>query len=284
MVIMQPAIQENIRAAEFDPQTIQKIFRLLCANSGVDFSKYKSGTINRKLQRCMEDCGIHDPEEYYYQLLDNQTEIRKLFHSFLIPLTGFFRNSKLFPIIEKEILPLILPHALKRGTIRIWVPGCSTGEEVYSIGICLAEKLDLLANHIDVKIFGTDVNEEAIEESRKGLYSVQRLKGVSKQRLRKFFVKVDGGYRIGNFIRSFCIFAHHNLLKDPPFNHLDIISCQNVLIYLTIEAQEPILRMFYFALNPEGFFILGDSEAIPTYRRGFRKWRREYPIYVPDHQ
>jgi two-component system CheB/CheR fusion protein len=231
----------------------------------------------------MLQCGIHDADSYYVYLRSHQVELHKLFQSFLIPVTNFFRNPKLFKALKAEIFPAILSRAMQKGSLRIWVPGCSTGEEVYSIAICLAEELNHF-NPLEIRIFGTDVNEEAIEEGRKGFYSEHRIKGVTKQRLKKFFVKKEGGYKVSESIRTNCIFAPHNLLKDPPFTRLDIISCQNVLIYFTFNAQAPILDLFQFALKPEGFLLLGESEAISTYKRGFRKWKRGYPIYVPDHQ
>jgi two-component system CheB/CheR fusion protein len=262
-------------------ESLQRMFSLIRKVHGVDFSKYKEGTILRRLNKEMLQCKISDLDSYLDYLTLNPIKLNILFQSLLIPVTSFFRDKKTFQVFKREVVPEILSRALRSKSIRIWVPGCSTGEEVYSILICL---LETIKNHqlddIKIQVFGTDVNADALQCARKGKYPIEKLDGISKARLKQFFVKGRDGYKISNVIRNMCLFARHNLLEDPPFLHLDVISCQNVLIYFNSVAQKRVFNLFQAALNPGGYLILGKVEAIPKYLSSLSRYKPRVPIFM----
>jgi two-component system CheB/CheR fusion protein len=261
-------------------ETLQEIFKLLDKTYGVNFSKYKEGTILRRIEREMYQWDINDLDLYLNSLKENPTRLQKLFQSLLIPLTSFFRDKKIFKVFKCEIVPEILNRPFQSESIRIWVPGCSTGEEVYSLGICLLENMNhKQLNNTKIQIFGTDVNTDGLQYARKGKYSAQKVVGVSRARLKRFFVKDANEYTISSVIRNKCLFARHNLLEDPPFLHLDIISCQNVLIYFNSEAQKRIFELFQAALNPGGFLLLGKAERVPKYLSSLSRYKPGVTIF-----
>lgn len=258
---------------------MDQIFRLLRSASGVDFSQYKHTTIQRRIARRMALHKLERLEDYVDLLTGNQREIQALYYELLIKVTGFFRDTELFQTLQKRIYPQLVAKRSPDAPIRIWVPGCSTGEEAYSIAMTLLEFLAERNLHHQVQIFGTDVSDEAIEKARAGIYVENIALDVSPERLRRFFHKHDGGYQVSKSIRDMCVFARQNLAKDPPFSKLDLISCRNVLIYLAPALQKRVLPVFHYALNPDGFLVLGSSETITGFADLFELADKRHKVY-----
>ncbi len=250
-----PAFTENSEA-------LSKIFALLHNAMGIDFSNYKKGTIERRIARRMGLISLKNMEVYSTYLQENPNEVESLYHDILINVTSFFREPDSFVALKELAFPVICQNKPSDVPIRIWVAGCSTGEEVYSIAICLMEFFDDRPIRHQIKIFATDISEVVISKARIGFYEENLLKEVSPERLSRFFIPVEGGYQIGRLVRDCCVFARQNLTSDPPFSRLDLISCRNMLIYLEPVLQKKIMPVFHYALNPDGFLMLGSSEGI----------------------
>jgi len=239
-----------------------RTFKLLTAASGVDFTFYKKPTVKRRIARRMALLKIERLSAYVKFLESHREELDALYQDILIHVTSFFREPEVFRGFQAKILPRIFSGKPAGDPFRVWIAGCSTGEEAYSLAICL---LEVLAGRVDttpVQIFGTDVSEEAVERARAGIYPVHALSHVAPGRLRRFFTKVDGHYQIKSNARDLCVFARHDLTKDPPFSRLDLISCRNVLIYLEPVLQKRILESFHYALKNTGYLLLGRSETL----------------------
>jgi two-component system CheB/CheR fusion protein len=247
---------------------LQKIFVLLRAQAGNDFSFYKKSTIYRRVERRMAVHQIADMSLYVRYLQENPQEIDLLFRELLIGVTSFFRDPESFEALKKEAEAYILEGKKQGSTLRIWVPGCSTGEEAYSIAIILLECLEGLGRkgRFKIQIFATDIHKEGIEKARQGAYLPNIAAHVSPERLDRFFTRDEsGGYRINKEIRELVVFAPQNLIMDPPFTKLDILSCRNLLIYLTPEIQKKLLPLFHYCLNPGGILFLGPAETIGSF-------------------
>lgn len=258
---------------------LQTIFRLLRTATDVDFSLYKLPTLKRRIQRRMTLRETPDLDQYAQYLQTHPSEIRNLFEDILIPVTNFFREPETFQALQNEVFPRIAAGARQTKSIRIWSAGCSTGEEAYSIAIALLEYLGNQATHLKIQIFGTDLSDRGIQVARNGLYADSAVEHVSRDRLRRFFLKTEGGYQIAKSIREICIFARHDLAKDPPFANLDLISCQNVFIYLQAALQKRIMTGFHYALKPAGCLVLGKSELPMGYTDFFTLEDRKNKIF-----
>ncbi len=208
-----------------------------------------------------------------------QKEIASLYDDFLINVTHFFRDPQFFEVLINQVFPSISQRKSDE-PLRIWVAGCSTGEEAYSIAICLTEFLELEGLAIPIQIFASDLDASAIEKARLGIYPLSALQGINPNRLKKYFNKIEGHYQIVKSVREACIFSQHNLLKDPPFSRMDLISCQNVLIYLESNPQKKILQTFHYALKPAGYLFLGKSETIGTSIELFEQIDKKIKIYT----
>ncbi len=233
--------------------------------TNTDFTAYKPTTIKRRIQRRMVLLQIDSLAHYLAYLRDHLAEVEALHQDMLIGVTSFFRDVATFEALEHGIFPNLMATKAAGSPIRIWVPGCSTGEEVYSLAICLLEFLaEDSYESPSIQIFGTDLNAKAIEYARMGTYPPGVVSMLSPARLERFFLPITGGYQINKAVRTLCVFAQHNLLKDPPFSRIDLISCQNVLIYLGQAAQKKVWTTFHYALSPHGILLLGPSETIGT--------------------
>ena len=241
---------------------LASIFQLLRRATGLDFTHYRQSTILRRIQRRMVVHKIDNLDQYVRFLQVNPPEIKALYQDMLINVTSFFRNPALFEAMRNEVFPEILKGPGGDRTIRIWTPACSSGEETYSVAIALLEYLGDKAGANSIQFFGTDVSESNVARARSGLYPDNIQADVSPDRLRRFFNKVDGGYRISKVIRDMCIFAQHNILSDPPFSQMDLICCRNLLIYLEPILQAKVISLFHYATRAERFLILGTSEGI----------------------
>jgi two-component system, chemotaxis family, CheB/CheR fusion protein len=261
---------------------LARIFLSLRKQMGVDFSNYKHATLLRRIQRRMALHRIQKLSLYAEFLRDNKKEIEALFHDLLINVTHFFRDERMFRQLKRRFLPVLLKSKGKdrQKTLRVWVPGCATGEEVYSLAICILETLRQRGSNMSIQIFGTDLSESIIEHARAGIYSSAIEKDVSPLRLRRFFIKRDGTYQINRRIRDRCTFARQNITADPPFSRLDLISCRNVLIYLSLQSHKRCIPQFHYALNPGGYLILGPAESVGFYDKLFEPVDRKNRIYA----
>jgi two-component system, chemotaxis family, CheB/CheR fusion protein len=263
-----------------EEQELRRIQLLLFKTARVDFSNYKQSTISRRILRRMALNKITKLDEYTKVVLNSPAEAQQLFKDLLINVTSFFREPSLYEEFPRTILPMVWKNKKPEENIRIWVPACSSGEEVYTIAICLFEYLSENAIAVPIQIFATDLSASAIEKARKGIYSKLAIENISPTRVKRFFTTIDGHYQIIKSIRDVCIFATHNLLIDPPFSKVDLISCQNVLIYIEPEAQKRILQSFHYALKSNGFLLLGKSESIGKAGDLFETASSEFKLFV----
>lgn len=261
---------------------LARVFSSLKTQIGVDFSSYKRTTLLRRIQRRMALHRIEKLSAYKQFLHNNKKEIEALFDDLLINVTHFFRDERVFRALQQRFLPVLLRKKLKhRGEqLRVWVPGCATGEEVYSLVICILETLGTHSAKIGIQIFGTDLSESTIDHARAGIYSSAIAKDVTPKRLKRFFAKRDGTYQINRKVRDLCTFARQDITADPPFSRLDLISCRNVLIYLSPQLHKRCIPQFHYALNPGGYLILGPAESVGMYEELFEPVDRKNKIYA----
>ena len=241
---------------------MKDVFRLLKAFSKVDFVHYKVATIRRRILRRMNMNHITTLPDYVQVLHQNPQEVEALYRDVLINVTSFFRNPEVFNLLRENVYTRLLLERSPFEPIRVWVPGCSTGEETYSHAISLVETLTELRVEVPIQIFGTDLSEGAIQHARTGIYKESISAEISEVRLRRFFHKVPGGYQVSKSIRDMCIFARQNVFNDPPFSRMDLISCRNVLIYLSPVLQKKVIPIFHYALKPGGFLLVGNTEGL----------------------
>ncbi len=257
-----------------------QILSLLRRASGVNFHYYKETTLMRRIIRRMALRRIEKLELYLQRLKHDPQELKALYQDILITVTSFFRDPDSFSALRRRVFPALMKSRSPDDPIRVWVPGCSSGEEVYSIAISLLEFLGPRATSAPIQFFGTDINEAALERARAGLYMENISLDVSAARLRRFFVKTDRGYQISKSIREACIFAKQDLTADPPFSRMDLISCRNVLIYLGPVLQKRAFPMFHYALKPRGFLLLGSSETVGIFEELFALVDKSHKIYT----
>ncbi len=246
-----------------------RITALLRARTGHDFSGYKDSTVVRRIQRRMKVLQIDSPQNFYEYLRREPTEVDFLFQDLLIGVTNFFRDGEPFEALEREVIPKLFENKGADDTIRVWVPGCSTGEEAYSIAMLLREQASRISIAPKLQIFASDIDERSLEVARIGRYPATSAENIPQKRLKQFFTPEDGTYRINSDLREMCLFSPHNLLRDPPFSRLDLISCRNLLIYLGSELQERVIPLFHYALRDDGFLFLGSSENTTRHGRMF---------------
>jgi two-component system, chemotaxis family, CheB/CheR fusion protein len=246
---------------------IRKIIMMIKTSFGVDFSHYKETTINRRITRRMVINKTPNLKEYVEYLRTHPNELQALFDDLLIGVTSFFREPNTFGVLKENVFPDLIKKRSRNAPIRVWVPGCSTGEEVYSLAIAIQEFLEeKTLPEIRVQFFGTDANEKNIEKARKGLYPKIIEDNVTEGRLKRFFNRQNGNYEITKIIRDMCIFAKQDITIDPPFSNLDLIMCRNVLIYFDSVLHERVFPIFHYALKPNGFLVLGESESIGKFQ------------------
>jgi two-component system CheB/CheR fusion protein len=264
---------------------LDRICQILRSSVGVDFRLYKQATVRRRMARRMALQKIASLSRYAQILRQNPDEAQALADDIFIHVTSFFRDPECFQALRKRVLSKLRAKraAEKRpddAPVRIWVAGCSTGEEVYSIAMLLLEELGEQANRTRIQIFGTDIQERAVEHARAGIYTEAAVAAVSPARRKRFFVETDHGYQIRKAVRDLCVFARHDLAKDPPFSRLDLISCRNVLIYMGPALQKRALSVFQYALKPGGFLFLGNSESVSDFSDAFAADDRKHRIFL----
>lgn len=260
---------------------LKKLFVLLRTHTGHDFSLYKPSTIHRRIERRMSVHQIPSLESYLRFAQQTPAEVEALFRDLLIGVTSFFRDAEAFKLLEEKVIPKLFQGKAPGAAIRIWAPGCSTGEEAYSLAILLQERLESLKLGYTVQVFATDIDSRAIASARSGVYPTSIADDISPERLARFFaLEPDGGaYRIHKGIRDLLVFSEQDVIKDPPFSRLDLISCRNLLIYMGVELQKKLIPMFHYALQPGGVLFLGTSETVGEYLDLFGVLDRKAKLY-----
>jgi two-component system CheB/CheR fusion protein len=261
--------------------TLKKIFILLRAQTGHDFSQYKPSTINRRIERRMAVHQIADIGSYAKYLQQTPVEAEALFRDLLIGVTNFFRDPEVFEALETEIIPNLFAGKIAGSTVRVWSAGCSTGEEAYSIAILLQERMEALKRNYSVQVFATDIDSRAIATARAGVYPASIANDITPERLARYFsLEADGSvYRIHKNIRDMLVFSEQDLIKDPPFSRLDMISCRNLLIYLGPQLQKKLIPLFHYALQPGGILLLGTSEGVGDFSSQFAVLDRKCKLF-----
>jgi two-component system, chemotaxis family, CheB/CheR fusion protein len=262
-----------------DGAALSSIFQTLRRATGVDFTYYRQTTIVRRIQRRMVVHRIEQLDEYVRYLHSNAGEIKALYQDMLINVTSFFRNPPVFDLLRSIVLPSIMKSRHPESVVRVWTPGCASGEETYSVAICLLEFLGEKAAEVPIQFFGTDVSDVCVTKARAGVYPENIQGDVSPERLKRFFTRVEHGYRISRSIRDMCIFAQHNVLSDPPFSQMDLICCRNLLIYLEPILQNKVISLFHYATRLDGFLVLGTSEGLGAASNLFTSVDRTHKIY-----
>jgi two-component system CheB/CheR fusion protein len=260
---------------------MKKIFILLRSQTGHDFSQYKPSTIHRRIERRMAVHQIDAVDGYVKYLQQTPAEVEALFRDLLIGVTNFFRDPEAFQELEDQVIPTLFEGKAPGALIRVWTAGCSTGEEAYSIAILLVERMEALKQTYTVQVFATDIDSQAIATARTGLYPASIAADISAERLARFFTAEAEGtaYRIHKGIRDLMIFSEQDVIKDPPFSKLDLISCRNLLIYMGMELQKKLIPLFHYALKPDGQLFLGTSEGIGEYGELFAVVDRKSKLY-----
>ncbi|MEG4330673.1 chemotaxis protein CheB [Microcoleus sp. AT9_A2] len=276
-----PLAMTKVEESPEQGDALATIFALLKSTTGVDFSQYKPRTIARRIQRRMVLYKLEILDDYAQHLRYNSAEVTALYEEILIHVTSFFRDPEAFEKLKELVFPTITKNKSAETPIRIWVAGCSTGEEVYSIAICLLEFLGDRAIQPPIQIFATDIGEHAINKARCGVYSENQMVDVSPERRTRFFIaEARGSYRISKAVRELCVFARQDLGSDPPFSNIDLVSCRNVLIYLGESLQKKVMPIFHYSLKPTGFLLLGTSESTGEFSYLFTSVDKKSKIYA----
>jgi two-component system, chemotaxis family, CheB/CheR fusion protein len=269
---------QAVTLAEQPPETMEELFHLLESQTGHGFSSYKKSTIGRRVERRMGAQNIKSLSSYIRFIQRNPAEIHTLFKELLIGVTHFFRDPEAFKSLSQVLSATLKKHP-KDSTFRIWTPGCSTGEEPYSLAILLYECMSSLRKYFPAQIFATDIDSQAINLARAGVYSASAVAELTAARLKRFFLKDNGAYRVKKEIRDMLIFAEQDLIRDPAFSKLDLVACRNLLIYLEPELQKQLLHLFHYALKPGGLLFLGTSESIGNFSHLFSPVDKKSKIF-----
>ena len=263
-----------------DEPALNKLFVLLRDQVGHDFSQYKHSSINRRIERRMAIHQIDTLPRYVKYLQQTPTEVEALFRDLLIGVTRFFRDPEAFQVLETQVIPQLFANRPAQSAIRVWSVGCSTGEEAYSLAILLAEQQEVLKQRFPVQVFATDIDRLAIATARAGLYPTNIAADLTPERLARFFVAEPGnGYRVHKSLRDLLIFSEQNVIRDPPFSKIDLISCRNLLIYLNGDLQQKLLPLFHYALSPGGYLFLGMAETVGEFTDRFTTRDRKQRLY-----
>lgn len=262
-----------------DEEALQRVITMLYANTGHDFRHYKRATVLRRIERRLQVRGVTSLPEYCVLLEKEQGEFKALLQDMLIGVTNFFRDRESFEALERDVVPLLFKDKLPAEQVRVWVAACSSGQEAYSMTMLLADHAAQLAKAAEIQVFASDIDEHAIAVARSGVYPAAIAMDVPASRMRQFFTKEEDRYRIRKAVRDRILFASHNLLRDPPFSKLDMISCRNLLIYLNRDVQLRVMEMFHSALKPDGFLFLGSSESADAASEFFVPFDKKNRIY-----
>jgi two-component system, chemotaxis family, CheB/CheR fusion protein len=273
------SVQKEASSLVTDEDNMSKLLTLLHKRVGIDFTLYKPNTVIRRLERRMNINQIWSLEDYIRYLEKSPREINTLFKEMLIGVTNFFRDTEAFAVLQDRVVPDLFERMDPGGGIRIWVAGCSTGEEAYSLAILFREEIEKRNATADVKIFATDLDRSAVDFAAAGIYPESCVADLSPERLSRFFLRQGENYQVSRKLREMIVFAQHNLLKDPPFTRMDLVTCRNLLIYLQPKVQKKLLSFFEFSLRPGGFLFLGSSETLGDYTSQFEVIDNKWKIY-----
>ena len=282
---VQDARQKSDNLASLSPEKVDAARLAICAilnrTVGHNFSGYKDKTFLRRVQRRMQVLGLTSLDAFIKRLEDDRHELIMLFRDLLIGVTSFFRDEETFGVLQHTVIPRLFEGKSPDMTIRIWVPGCATGEEAYSLAILMREQLDRHDESTPkVQVFATDIDEAAIGTARAGRYPSTLLQGMSSERLSRYFVHgIDGSYTVAKSVRALCTFSAHSLTRDPPFSRIDLLSCRNLLIYLDLELQDAVIPAFHYSLVPDGILLLGSSETVNRHNNLFKILDRSHRIF-----
>jgi len=257
---------------------IEAVYRMLEDEFGIDFTHYKPSTVTRRIERRLALAQSQDLDEYLQRLRREREELDALYRDLLIGVTRFFRDDRAFDVLQERVLPELLQRTPREAPLRLWVAGCATGEEAYSLAIVLQDLMARLGER-PVKIFATDVHRDSLERAARGVYDEEAVAGVSPERLARYFVRTGNAYQVVPEFRQMIVFARHNVVKDAPFTRVDLVSCRNMLIYLQPAAQQKVLGLFHFSLNRGGILFLGPSESPGPQAGGFEAIDRHWQIY-----
>ncbi|MDP9149833.1 MAG: histidine kinase, partial [Myxococcota bacterium] len=249
---------------EVDPDVLNKVLVLVRNAAGVDYREYKETTIKRRLARRMAMHRVDSVVGYLALLESDPLEVRALCEDVLIHVTSFFRGPDVFQALKEQVFPALVANKASGSPVRMWVAGCSTGEETYSLAMAFLEYVEETRQVCALQMFGSDVSEHAISRARAGVYGDGAVANMSPERLRRFFAKTENGVRISKHVRDCCIFVRHDVARDPPFSKLDLVSCRNVLIYFNQTLQRQVLGLLHYALNPGGYLVLGGMESVSS--------------------
>jgi two-component system CheB/CheR fusion protein len=275
-----PLLARGVEAAAvLPPVDTAVVLEALQNATGVDFSFYKRNTLHRRVSRRMVLNRMEKPEEYMEFLRSTPGEVEALYQDVLIGVTSFFRDRETFEVLKSEVFPKIVANRSRNDVVRMWALGCSTGEEAYSLAIAFSEFAEKAGRAYPLQVFATDLNGKGIDKARAGLYSRNIVDDVGPERIRRYFAEADRGYCVRKSIRDMCVFARHNVLSEPPFSRIDLISCRNLLIYLGSEMQQRIIPTLHYALRPNGYLMLGKSETIGTFRDLFELVDARHKLY-----
>ncbi|HET6410210.1 MAG TPA: chemotaxis protein CheB, partial [Chthoniobacteraceae bacterium] len=259
--------------------SLPSICKLLGDNLGHDFSRYKQTTVIRRIQRRMHMLKLN-PATAYLDLLDKDPkELEQLFKDLLISVTEFFRDREAFDTLVRRVVPKLFQQPNHNGTVRVWIPGCATGQEAYSIAILFKEHVARSNIDVPVQIFATDVDSDALETARAGCYGEEIADQVSRDRLTRFFRRENGGYRVNKEVREMCIFSLHNVVTDPPLSRMDLVSCRNLLIYFDATLQQRVIPLFHYALKAAGYLFLGPAESLGAQAEFFEPVDKKFRIF-----
>ena len=270
-------------AAASAPQTDTarlSICEILRARLGHDFSQYKDKTFLRRVQRRMQVLGVTELNAYVARLEEDREEAVLLFRDLLIGVTTFFRDAGAFEAVEQVVVPRLFEGKGARDHVRVWVPGCATGEEAYSLAILLREHMDGLNDAPKVQVFATDIDEPAIGTARAGRYPATLLDGLSPERRERFFSRHENSYVVTKEVRDLCTFSAHSLVRDPPFSRMNLVSCRNLLIYMDVDLQAAVIPSFHYSLLPGGVLLLGSAETVARHEELFAPLEKEHRIFL----
>lgn len=263
---------------QLEPSAMSEVFRMLQRSHDIDFSNYKPTTVERRIRRRIELLKLHSLDQYVRRLVDSPGEVNELYKDLLIGVTRFFRDTEAYEHLAQSAIPQLLDQ-MEGDTLRVWVCGCATGEEAYSLAMIIAEAIDASGKDITLKMFATDAHKESLQIAATGLYTEAAMAGVSEQRRERFFQKRKDRFYVSGELRRKIVFAPHNIIKDPPFTQMQLITCRNLLIYLQPEVQQKILSIFHFALRQNGVLWLGPSESPGELGEEFEALQRHWKIY-----
>jgi two-component system CheB/CheR fusion protein len=274
-----PLHLEDSKGSPNEQNDYQKVLQLLKTSTGTDFALYKSPTLQRRIARRIVLNKLPDLAAYVSHLQKNKEETAALYQDVLINVTSFFRNPEVFEVLKQKVFSKLNQSRTPDQPVRVWVPGCSTGQEAYSIAMAFLEFASRASTQVPLQIFATDVNETLLQRARSGLYFKTQVQNLTPERRRRFFIEEEGGWRICKPIRELCVFARHDLLSDPPFSKVDIVSCRNLLIYLNAQEQKRLMPTFHYGLKPGGFLLLGNSEAVGAHTESFSPQDKTHKLY-----